>query len=227
MQEISLPCRPTLGCWQKWSRPYHRIFFKYFDRQYSNHKYTIFCRAWKYVDNFKQEECRFCDVAPCRYSINRHFGATYRLHFQGIRKKEKSASKEPAWAGGRHNEGAISQHLLGWTTWWRFESGTDEYKRGAVTITVSLKFPTMSEHTHEDLYAYCTQTQHVHWTNIPSYFIRKFVPGLNYWWRIGGMEVQLHHFQPQHYMQMSGQFHTPVALTPGKRPPAATVYEDM
>jgi hypothetical protein len=27
----------------------------------------------------------FWDVAPCRYFVNRRFGGTYCLHFQGIR----------------------------------------------------------------------------------------------------------------------------------------------
>jgi hypothetical protein len=27
----------------------------------------------------------FCDVASCRYCVNRRFGGTYRLHLQGIR----------------------------------------------------------------------------------------------------------------------------------------------
>jgi hypothetical protein len=39
----------------------------------------------------------FWDVVPCRYSINRHFRGTYRLHVQGrTKKKEKSASEELA-----------------------------------------------------------------------------------------------------------------------------------
>jgi hypothetical protein len=42
----------------------------------------------------------FWDVAPCKYCINRRFGGTHRLNLQGRRKKEKSASEEPAWAGG-------------------------------------------------------------------------------------------------------------------------------
>jgi hypothetical protein len=31
----------------------------------------------------------FWDVAPCRYSINRRFGGTYRLHLQDRRNKKK------------------------------------------------------------------------------------------------------------------------------------------
>jgi hypothetical protein len=38
----------------------------------------------------------FWDVASCRSSVNRCFGGTYRLHLQD----RKSASEEPAWAGG-------------------------------------------------------------------------------------------------------------------------------
>jgi hypothetical protein len=36
------------------------------------------------------------DVRPCRSCVNRRFGETYRLHLQG----RKSASEDPAWAGG-------------------------------------------------------------------------------------------------------------------------------
>jgi hypothetical protein len=32
----------------------------------------------------------------------------------------------------------------------------------------------------------------------------------------GGVEVSLHHSQPQHYMELSGQVHAPTALHPGR-----------
>jgi hypothetical protein len=32
------------------------------------------------------------------------------------------------------------------------------------------------------------------------------------------VEVQLLHYIPRHYMEMSGQIHAPAALTPEKRP---------
>jgi hypothetical protein len=79
--------------------------------------------------NWVHEECRFWDVAPCRSCVNRRYGGKYRLHLQGrkicergtsvsrwlqtesrtdaseeriasIFRVEKSASEEPAWAGG-------------------------------------------------------------------------------------------------------------------------------
>jgi hypothetical protein len=32
----------------------------------------------------------------------------------------------------------------------------------------------------------------------------------------GEVEVQLHHFWPRHYMEVSGQLHAPAALSQGK-----------
>jgi hypothetical protein len=36
----------------------------------------------------------FWDVAPCRYFVNRRFGGTYRLHFQGIRNPRAMNQRE-------------------------------------------------------------------------------------------------------------------------------------
>jgi hypothetical protein len=35
----------------------------------------------------------------------------------------------------------------------------------------------------------------------------------------GGVEVQLHHYSPLHYVEMSGQLHAAVALPLRKEPP--------
>jgi hypothetical protein len=36
----------------------------------------------------------FCDVAPCRYFVNRRFGGTYRLHLQVIRNPRAMNQRE-------------------------------------------------------------------------------------------------------------------------------------
>jgi hypothetical protein len=46
----------------------------------------------------KNEECRFWDVALCRYFVNRRFGGTYLLNLQCIR-NPRAMNQQPALAG--------------------------------------------------------------------------------------------------------------------------------
>jgi hypothetical protein len=67
---------------------------------------------------WKLEECRFWDVAPCSSCVNRRFGGTYRLHLQGRKIHEQGTSVSrwlqtdvPLLQGSRpHRLAAISHH---------------------------------------------------------------------------------------------------------------------
>jgi hypothetical protein len=42
--------------------------------------------------DLKLKNAVFWDVAPCRFSVNRRFGGTYRLHLQGTKIRERGTS---------------------------------------------------------------------------------------------------------------------------------------
>jgi hypothetical protein len=44
------------------------------------------------MSHILHEECRFWDVEPCRYCVNRRLGGTYRLHLQGRKICERGTS---------------------------------------------------------------------------------------------------------------------------------------
>jgi hypothetical protein len=49
------------------------------------------CKIWCFHGG-DYDECRLCDVAPCRYCVNRRFGGKYRLHLQDRKIRERGTS---------------------------------------------------------------------------------------------------------------------------------------